>query len=119
MLCIPLRRDSATLRADLVDPDHDPTKRSGPVVPPDIIEHSLHDAGDVLVPVDINLGFFQPLPVLLDGNHQALAHGCPPISLRLNRGDDQPRGALSQLAVAQTIVRPRSPDLGIWVAAER
>src|SRR3954470_21768996 len=41
---------------DLVDPDHDPTERSGPVFPPDIIEHSLHDTGDVLVPVDISLG---------------------------------------------------------------
>src|SRR5215208_3168511 len=76
-----------------------------------MIEDSLHDTTDILVPVDISLGVPQTLPVLLNGDHEALAHVCPPVPLRLNRGDDQPRGALSQLAVAQTIVRPRSPDL--------
>jgi hypothetical protein len=62
---------------DLVDPDHDPTKRSGSVFPPDMIEDSLHDTADILVPVNISLGLPQTPPVLLDGDQDALAHGCP------------------------------------------
>jgi hypothetical protein len=47
---------------DLVDPDHDPTKRSGSLLPPDMIEDSLHDTAHILVPVNISLGLPQTPP---------------------------------------------------------
>ena len=64
-------------RDNLVDPDHDPTKRSGSVLPPDMIEDSLHHTAGILVPVNISLGFPQNAPALLDGDQDALSHGCP------------------------------------------
>ena len=42
-----------------------------------MIKNSLHDTADILVPINISLGFPQARPVLLDGDQDALTHGCP------------------------------------------